>query len=121
MTSYWAANGLNHRSASGGRPLIGPTPLVAEAVWLRETPAIVVQKRTMKSEPIVRAITPKNVTTVAAWVRCISAEMKRPERTKTDRGREQDDVARSTSSGPTPPNTNTIAVSGIEATIRMNT
>ena len=26
MTSYWAANGLNHSIASGALPLIGPTP-----------------------------------------------------------------------------------------------
>jgi hypothetical protein len=59
--------------------LIGPKPVWFPNVpWFGERPAIFVQNRTTNIVPMVRAITPKNVTTVAAWVRCISAEMKRP-------------------------------------------
>ena len=77
MTSYCAANGLNQRKAWGGLPLIGPRPPPLTRPPF-EKPAIVVQNSTTKSEPIVRKMTPKKVTTVAACVRCITAEMNSP-------------------------------------------
>src|SRR5439155_5539757 len=122
ITSYWAANGLNQRKNSGARPLIGPTPLdpVRNPVLLF-TPDIVFQNRTPNIVPSVRKRTVKKVTTVAPWVRCMIAEMNRPIEPRPSAVTISTAYARRTSSGATPPNTNTIAVRGIEAAISRKT
>src|SRR6185436_20962092 len=103
ITSYCAANGLSHRNESGARPLIGPTPPepVRKPV-LVFTPAIVFQKRTPNIVPSVRKRTVKNVTTVAPWVRCMTAEMNSPSDPSPNAVTITTAYARRTSSGPTP-------------------
>src|SRR5919107_522278 len=122
MTSYWAANGLNHRNCSGARPLIGPTPpleLVRKPLLL--TPDIVFQKRTPNMVPRVRKRTVKKVTTVAPWVRCMIAEMNKPIDPRPRAVTMTPAYPRRTSAGPTPPKTNTMAVNGIDAAMSRNT
>ncbi len=75
----------------------------------------------MKTDPSVIARTPKTVITVAAWVRFTIVEQKSPNVPRPRAVAISTMYPRTTSSGATPPKTNTTAVTGTDAAMRMNT